>query len=273
MKSIHAPIVIALLIFMGCKETQNDSKATSTKEIIKAEKEPKYDKDKFRRFTYFLQSDNPKTAELLQGLDWEKIAESVKNYGIHQMSCYRKDNDYLFIMDAEPALDSKAVMEALGKLDAVRTLIRKLEEIGVVFPSYHSALERIYKLDQKVVYSPIEGPLKIDIGAHKRFVWTLLLKDDPALMAEYKKAHSIGHAWPQITKNMKFVGVKDMEIYLHDAQAILIMDTKPDFDMDSIGPVWEKLPKEKEWQEYVAKFQRTRPSSSIQEKWQDMEKL
>lgn len=273
MKSIYIPIVIALLIFVGCKETQNDSKATSKKEIIMAEKESNYYKDDFRRFTYFLRSDNPKTTELLQGLDWENIAESARNYGIHEASCYRKDDVYLFIMDAEPALDSQAVMDALGKVDAVRTLIRKLEEIGVGFPSYNSALERLYELDQKVVYSPMEGSLKIDIGPHKRFVWTLLLKDDPALMAEYKKAHSIGHAWPQITQNMKSVGVKDMEIYLHGAQAILIMDTKPDFNMEIVGPIWQKLPKEKEWQEYVAKFQRTQPSSSISEKWQDMEKL
>lgn len=273
MKSIHTSIVIVLVILMGCKETQNDAKVTSTREAIGTEKESKDVKDTFRRFTYFLRSDNPRTAELLRGLNWEKLVESAKDNGIYQVSCYEKDNDYLFILDAKPVLDSKTMLEAFEQLDAVKLLIRKLKEIGVEFPGYNSALERIYQLDQKVVYSPMEGQLKTDIGRHKRFVWTLLLKEDPALMAEYRKAHGIGHAWPEITKNMKSIGVKDMEIYLHDAQALLIMDTKPDFNMEIMGPIWEKLPKEKEWQDYVSKFQRTLPGSSIAEKWQDMEKL
>lgn len=273
MKRIHVPIFIAVLIILGCKETQNGPKETSAKETIGAERESRSVRHEFRRFTYFLQSDNPKTVELLRGLHWEKVAENANDTGVYQASCYRKNNDYLLILDAEPTLDSKTAIEALGKSDAFKTIMRKLKEIGVVFPSYDSSLERIYQLNQKVVYSPIEGQLKTELGPHKRFVWTLLLKEDTALMAEYRKAHSIGRAWPEITKNMRSIGVKDMEIYLHDAQALLIMDTKQDFNMEIIGPIWQKLPKEKEWQEYVAKFQRTRPGSSIQEKWLDMEKL
>jgi len=48
------------------------------------------------------------------------------------------------------------------------------------------------------------------------------------------------------------------------------MDTKPGFDLDEVSPIWQKLPREEEWQAYVAKFQRTDPDSSIQEKWKDM---
>ncbi|ARV16961.1 hypothetical protein BTO07_16205 [Polaribacter sp. SA4-12] len=123
------------------------------------------------------------------------------------------------------------------------------------------------------MYPAKEGQLKSKLVEFKRFVWTLLLEEAPELMAEYRKAHSIGQAWPEITNNMKKVGVKDMEIYLHGNQAILIMDTKPDFDLEKVGPEWQKLPRENEWQEYVAKFQRTSPESSIQEKWLDMNKI
>ncbi|MEM9986443.1 MAG: hypothetical protein AAF804_15220 [Bacteroidota bacterium] len=51
------------------------------------------------------------------------------------------------------------------------------------------------------------------------------------------------------------------------------MDTQEDFNLEEIGPRWQQLPREQEWQAYVAKFQRTDPGSSVLEKWQDMPEL
>lgn len=214
--------------------------------------------NQFRRFTYFFTSDNSKLSKAFESEAFKKFKKSE---GIKELNVYQKKDDYFMIVDADISFNSEKIVNALK-------LHMNSEGVNSIL-SYHSeALERIYKLDQKVIYSSFEGQLKMDIREKKRFVWTLLL--EPDLIEEYKRVHAMNMAWPEITSNMKTVGVKDMEIYIHHDQVVLIMDAIPEFDLDEIGPKWQKLPREKEWQTYVAKFQRTDPESSIQEKWQDM---
>lgn len=211
-----------------------------------------YSENQFKRFTFFLETDSKEIISSFLKSDTANLRTS----GILNLEGYEKENQYFFVVDVLPKMDFIDVQNVFTK--------SQLQP---------EPLERIYEFEQTEIHSTEEGQLKTKIGNFKRYVWTLLLEEDPQLMAEYKKAHGIGQAWPEITKNMNQVGVKDMEIYLHGNQAILIMDTKLDFDLKKAGPVWQNLPREKEWQEYVAKFQRTRPESSIQEKWLDMEKI
>jgi L-rhamnose mutarotase len=215
----------------------------------------------FRRFTYFLTTDNSKLSAEIASDSFEELRQTT---GIHELNVYQKKNEYFIIIDADVSLNSKKLLNLLQKNEEF-TLIKN------ILPKHENALERIYKLDQKESYSPSEGQLKTSVQPYKRFVWTLLL--EPNLIDEYKRVHSIGMAWPEITANMKSIGVKDMEIYLHQEKVMLIMDTIPDFDLEAIGPKWQKLPREKEWQKHVAKFQKTDPESSIQEKWQDMKPI
>jgi len=46
----------------------------------------------------------------------------------------------------------------------------------------------------------------------RRFCFALDLKDDPALIAEYRKYHE--KIWPEITQSLKDSGIEDLEIYL-----------------------------------------------------------
>jgi len=59
----------------------------------------------------------------------------------------------------------------------------------------------------------------------KRYCKTLQLENDPSLIKEYKKLHSMGNSWPDITRGMKEVGIIDMEIYLSGTTLFMIMDT------------------------------------------------
>ncbi|MGC6431106.1 MAG: L-rhamnose mutarotase [Jejuia sp.] len=214
----------------------------------------------YRRFTYFLNSKSDKLSDIFTSEVFQNLQSEV---GIHDLNVYQKDNDRFIVIDADKSLNSEKLINVIKNqriFEGFNTLLSQLE-----------ALERIYKLDQKAIYAPNEGQLKNSVEPSKRFVWTLLL--EPELIDEYKRVHAMGMAWPEITANMKSVGVKDMEIYIHNTQVMLIMDTIPDFDLDEVGPKWQKLPREEEWQAYVAKFQKTDPESSIQEKWQDMIKL
>mgnify|MGYP005857242091 CR=1 FL=1 len=47
----------------------------------------------------------------------------------------------------------------------------------------------------------------------KRFCQTLDLKNEPELIAAYKKLHEEGHVWREILSGIKEVGILEMEIY------------------------------------------------------------
>ncbi|MEM9675194.1 MAG: L-rhamnose mutarotase [Cyclobacteriaceae bacterium] len=107
----------------------------------------------------------------------------------------------------------------------------------------------------------------------KRYCKTLTLVDDPDLIEEYEKVHGIGAAWPEITEGMKAVGILDMEIYRHATTLFMIMDTVVDFNHDQAMTALAAMPRQAEWEAFVAKFQRTDPKSSAREKWKLMERI
>ena len=48
----------------------------------------------------------------------------------------------------------------------------------------------------------------------KRYVQTMDLKDDPELIAEYRRRHSQDEAWPEIPAGIREVGILDMQIFI-----------------------------------------------------------
>lgn len=110
-------------------------------------------------------------------------------------------------------------------------------------------------------------------NSYKRYCKTLMLEDDPQLIAEYKQAHAAGAAWPEITQGMLDVGILDMEIYMVGTRLIMIMDTVPDFDHDSAMAELAAKPRQSEWEEAMARFQRTSSDASADEKWKPLERI
>ena len=107
----------------------------------------------------------------------------------------------------------------------------------------------------------------------KRFCKTLELRNDPALIVAYKKAHSKGQAWPEISQGMKEVGILDMEIYLAGTRLFMIMDTIPDFDHDKAMAELAKKPRQSEWEAHMAQFQNTSAEATADEKWHLIERI
>lgn len=107
----------------------------------------------------------------------------------------------------------------------------------------------------------------------KRYCKYLTLKDEPELIKQYKEAHDIGKAWPEITKGMKEIGILDMEIYIHENKLFMIMDTVADFDHDKAMNKLAKKPGQSEWEAFVSRFQVTTENASSKKKWQLMERI
>jgi L-rhamnose mutarotase len=114
---------------------------------------------------------------------------------------------------------------------------------------------------------------KRDYTCYKRYCKTLSLEDDPQLILEYKKVHSHGNTWPEITQGMIEVGILDMEIYILGTRLFMIMDTIPEFDHDRDMAELATKPRQSEWEAFVSRFQKTTSGATAGEKWQQMERI
>lgn len=110
-------------------------------------------------------------------------------------------------------------------------------------------------------------------GPVKRYCQTLSLKDNPELISAYRKAHSKEEAWPEIREGIRSVGILEMEIYILGNKLFMIVETSLDFDWDQAMKKLATLPRQAEWEEYVASFQQCAKGATSDEKWQMMERM
>lgn len=99
----------------------------------------------------------------------------------------------------------------------------------------------------------------------KRYCQTLDLKDDPALIAEYKKRHSESEHWAVIREGIRKVGILEMEIYIIDTRLFMIVETPLDFDWERAMKELATLPRQAEWEEYMSIFQISKPGATSAE--------
>ena len=76
----------------------------------------------------------------------------------------------------------------------------------------------------------------------KRYCQTLELRDNPELIAEYRRRHSREEAWPEIRQGIRMAKLAT-------------------------------LPRQQEWEDYMSVFQQAEPGASSAEKWQPMERM
>src|SRR5215467_6316742 len=105
----------------------------------------------------------------------------------------------------------------------------------------------------------------------KRYCLTLDLKDDPKLIAEYKRYHE--KIWPEITKSIRDAGITDMEIYLLGTRMFMIMEVSETFSSEAKAKADRQNPKVREWEELMWRFQRPLPNAKPGEKWVLMERI
>ncbi len=107
----------------------------------------------------------------------------------------------------------------------------------------------------------------------KRYCQTLQLKNDPEMIAEYVRRHSESEAWPEIRQGIREVGILEMEIYIKDNLLFMIVETPMDFDWESAMKRLNTLPRQAEWEAYMALLQGADPNASSDEKWQLMDRM
>ena len=107
----------------------------------------------------------------------------------------------------------------------------------------------------------------------KRYVQTMELKNDAELIKKYRQAHDREHFWDEIKQGIRSVGILEMEIYILANRLVMIVDTPLDFDWDSAMARLATLPRQDEWEHYVAMFQQCAADATSDEKWQMMDRM
>ena len=79
--------------------------------------------------------------------------------------------------------------------------------------------------------------------------------------------------WPEIIEGQRQVGIRDMQIFRRGRRLFMIMDTVDDFDFEKDNARLATLPRQAEWEAYVAKFQGADPNAPSTDKWQLMERI
>ena len=102
-----------------------------------------------------------------------------------------------------------------------------------------------------------------------RYCLTLDLKDDPVLIAEYKKYHQ--NVWPEIKQSIKNAGIMEMEIYLIGNRMFMIIDGDERFSLEEKARMDLNNPKVKEWEKLMWEFQLATRWAGSGEKWTQME--
>ena len=106
---------------------------------------------------------------------------------------------------------------------------------------------------------------------NRRFCLTLDLKDDPKLIAEYKRYHE--RVWPEISQSIQDSGIEDLEIYLLGTRMVMIMEVNEHFSFEAKAGSDQRNAKVQEWESLMWKFQQPSPRAAPGEKWLLMERI
>lgn len=98
---------------------------------------------------------------------------------------------------------------------------------------------------------------------------TLALRDDPALIEQYKEYHR--HAWPEVVARLKEIGITEMRIFLLGHRLFMYMETVDGFDPARDYPRLNDDPRYQEWDTLMRTMQEKVSEAGPDEWWADME--
>lgn len=97
------------------------------------------------------------------------------------------------------------------------------------------------------------------------------LVDDPEMIERYCEAHA--KVWPEIIEGQHQVGIISMEIYRFGRELFMICDTVDEFDWENDMARLAQLPRQAEWEAFVASMQGCCASLPSTSKWHLMSKI
>jgi L-rhamnose mutarotase len=106
----------------------------------------------------------------------------------------------------------------------------------------------------------------------KAFAQALDLKEDAALIEQYKKHHQ--NVWPEVLKALNAIGIQKMKIFLLGHHLFMYFEAPDDFEPKRDFQRYTELtPKANEWDEFMRSFQQKVKEAREEDWWTPMEEV
>jgi L-rhamnose mutarotase len=106
-----------------------------------------------------------------------------------------------------------------------------------------------------------------------RLCFALDLKDDPALIEEYRRYHLPGGPPAAVTRALHASGVESLEIHLCGNRLFMILEAASGFSLDAKARADANDPDVQRWEQLMWRFQQRLPWSAPGQKWVPAEKI
>ncbi|MFZ4575550.1 MAG: L-rhamnose mutarotase [Phycisphaerales bacterium] len=103
----------------------------------------------------------------------------------------------------------------------------------------------------------------------RTFAQMLDLKDDPALIAEYKRHHEA--VWPEVVLALRAAGIASMRIYLGGNRLFMTFEAPDEFDPARDFQRYAEDPRCRAWDDLMRTFQQRVPGARSGGWWEPME--
>lgn len=107
----------------------------------------------------------------------------------------------------------------------------------------------------------------------KIYCLALDLKNDPALIEQYRRWHEPDAIWPEVMQAIRSNGVLKQEIFLLGTRMTMVLQTTDDFSLERKSAADRGNPAMQRWEELMCPFQQPLPEAADGEKWISMEKI
>ena len=97
---------------------------------------------------------------------------------------------------------------------------------------------------------------------------TLLLKDDPDVIARYEHEHR--NCWPGVLRALKEVGITEMRIFRIGRRLFMYLEAVPEFDAARDFARVMEDPEFRRWEELMNTMQERVPEAQPDEWWAEM---
>jgi L-rhamnose mutarotase len=106
-----------------------------------------------------------------------------------------------------------------------------------------------------------------------RLCFALDLKDDPALIEEYKRFHAPGGPPAAVTRAIRNSGIESLQIYLCGNRLFMILEANADFSLQAKAHADANDADVQRWETLMWRFQQPLPWSAPGQKWVPADKI
>jgi len=107
----------------------------------------------------------------------------------------------------------------------------------------------------------------------QRLCFSLDLKEDPKLIAQYRKWHEPGGPPPAVTQSLRDAGIQSLEIYLCGNRLFMVMEADDAFSMENKMRSDATNEAVLAWERLMWNFQQPLPWARDGEKWLPAERI